>query len=98
VKRYAERIGLDSRTFGGHLLRAGFLTSAAAKGASAFKTCDISRHRRMNTLQGYVRDAIGPSFQIAGQAIRKRLMSAMGHSRRFWPIRATSAIHPIATE
>jgi hypothetical protein len=37
VKRYAERIGLDPRTFGGHLLRAGFLTSAAAEGASAFQ-------------------------------------------------------------
>lgn len=67
------------RTFGGHLLREGFRTSAAAKGAGAFKMCDISRHRSMNTLQGYVRDAIGPTFQVAGQAIPKRPMSAMGH-------------------
>jgi hypothetical protein len=37
VKRYATRAGLDPRTFAGHSLRAGFLTSAAQHGASVFK-------------------------------------------------------------
>jgi site-specific recombinase XerD len=64
VKRYAERIRMVIRTFGGHMLRAGFLTSAAATGAGALKICDISRHRSMNTLQSYVRDAIGPTFKL----------------------------------
>ena len=38
-------------------MRAGFLTSAAAKGASIFKMMDVSRHRSVDTLRGYVRDA-----------------------------------------
>jgi len=57
VKRYAKRIGLDPVAFSGHSLRAGFLTSAAAKGASVFKMMDVSRHKSVDTLRGYVRDA-----------------------------------------
>jgi hypothetical protein len=38
-------------------LRSGFLTSAAARGASIFKMADQSRHKSMDTLRGYVRDA-----------------------------------------
>jgi site-specific recombinase XerD len=44
VKRYAERLGLDLTLFSGHSLRAGFLTSAAERGASIFKLRDVSRH------------------------------------------------------
>jgi site-specific recombinase XerD len=57
VKVHAERVGLDPKLFSGHSLRAGFLTSAAAKGASIFKMMDVSRHRSVDTLRGYVRDA-----------------------------------------
>jgi integrase len=57
IKTYAKRIGLDPKSVGGHGLRAGFLTSAAARGASIFKMMDVSRHRSVDTLQGYVRDA-----------------------------------------
>jgi site-specific recombinase XerD len=57
VKCHAERLGLDPKGFSGHSLRAGFLTSAAARGASLFKMADVSRHRSMDTLRGYVRDA-----------------------------------------
>jgi hypothetical protein len=46
-----------ANTFSGHSLRAGFLTSAAAKGASIFKMIDVSRHKSVDTLRGYVRDA-----------------------------------------
>ena len=35
----------------------GFLTSAALRGASIFKMMDVSRHRSVETLRGYVRDA-----------------------------------------
>ena len=56
VKAYAERAGLDASTFSGHSLRAGFLTSAAGKGAS-IKMMDVSRHKSVDTLRGYVRDA-----------------------------------------
>jgi hypothetical protein len=40
-----------------HSLRACFLTSAAGKGASIFKMMDVSRHKSVDTLRGYVRDA-----------------------------------------
>jgi hypothetical protein len=38
-------------------LRSGFLTSAAKAGAWIFKMIDQSRHRTVETLRGYVRDA-----------------------------------------
>jgi hypothetical protein len=38
-------------------MRSGFLTSAAKRGASIFKMMDQSRHRSVETLRGYVRDA-----------------------------------------
>jgi hypothetical protein len=43
--------------FSAHSLRSGFLTSAAAKGASIFKMMDQSGHMSIDTLRGYVRDA-----------------------------------------
>jgi len=49
-----------SRLVANFQLRAGllgFLTSAAARGASIFKMADQSRHQSMDTLRGYVRDA-----------------------------------------
>jgi hypothetical protein len=52
VKAYAERAGFDATTFSGHSLRSGFLTSAAAKGASIFKMTDVSRHKSVDTLRG----------------------------------------------
>jgi site-specific recombinase XerD len=57
VKAHATRVGLDPAQFSGHSLRAGFLTSAAKRGASIFKMMDVSRHRSVDTLRGYVRDA-----------------------------------------
>jgi site-specific recombinase XerD len=57
VKHYAADVGLDASTFGAHSLRSGFLTSAARRGASIFKMRDVSRHKSMDVLQAYVRDA-----------------------------------------
>jgi site-specific recombinase XerD len=57
VKTYARRAGFNVADFGAHSLRAGFLTSAAMRGASIFKMMDVSRHKSMDTLRGYVRDA-----------------------------------------
>src|ERR1700730_8323539 len=56
-KSRLERLRLDPTQFAGHSLRPGFLTSAAARGASIFKMMDVSRHRSVDTLRGYVRDA-----------------------------------------
>ena len=41
VKAHAERAGFDANLFSGHSLRSGFLTSAAARGASIFKMMDV---------------------------------------------------------
>jgi site-specific recombinase XerD len=57
VKKYARCAGLKAADFSGHSLRSGFVTSAAARGASIFKMMDVSRHKSVDTLRGYVRDA-----------------------------------------
>lgn len=57
VKAQARAVGLDPAQFAAHSLRAGFCTSAASKGASLFKIMDTTRHRSVDTLRGYVRDA-----------------------------------------
>jgi site-specific recombinase XerD len=57
VKCYARRAGLKAADFSGHSLRSGFLTSAAVRGASIFKMMDVSRHKSVDTLRGYIRDA-----------------------------------------
>jgi site-specific recombinase XerD len=56
VKAYANRAGIDPATVSAHSLRAGFLTSAAQRGASIFKMMDVSRHKSVDTVRGYVRD------------------------------------------
>jgi site-specific recombinase XerD len=57
VKAYAARAGLDEKLFSGHSLRRGFLTSAAAAGKSIFRMMDVSRHKSVDTLRGYVQEA-----------------------------------------
>jgi site-specific recombinase XerD len=57
VKAYARRAGFKAADFSGHSLRSGFLTSAAARGASIFKMMDVSRHKSIETLRGYIRDS-----------------------------------------
>jgi site-specific recombinase XerD len=57
VKQCARRLGLVEADFAAHSLRAGWLTSAAARGASVFKMKEVSRHKSLDVLGGYVRDA-----------------------------------------
>ena len=57
MRRYAEAAGLDPEVYAGHSLRAGFLTSGAEAGASIFKLMEVSRHKSVDTLRGYVRRA-----------------------------------------
>ncbi|WP_207461264.1 site-specific integrase [Azospirillum sp. SYSU D00513] len=57
VKARAEAAGYDPADFAGHSLRAGFLTAAARAGASIFKMQEVSRHKSVDVLSGYVRDA-----------------------------------------
>jgi hypothetical protein len=51
VLAYAARLGLKAADFGAHSPRAGFLTSAARRGASVFKMRDVCRHKSMDVLQ-----------------------------------------------
>jgi len=59
VSRPVQRSGFISShaILGGLHHHYAFLTSAAAKGASIFKMMDVSRHKSVDTLRGYVRDA-----------------------------------------
>jgi integrase len=57
IKAYARQVGLNYPDYSGHSLRSGFLTIAARRGASIFKMRDVSRHKSMDILQSYVRDA-----------------------------------------
>jgi integrase len=55
IKQRIAAVGLDPAGYSGHSLRSGFLTSAAEAGASLFKLTEVSRHRSLDTLRGYVR-------------------------------------------
>ena len=57
VKKYAGIAGFVPQEYAGHSLRAGFLTSAAENGASLFKMMEVSRHKSVDTLKGYIRRA-----------------------------------------
>lgn len=57
VQARAAAAGYAAADFAGHSLRAGFLTAAARAGASVFKMREVSRHKSMQVLAGYVRDA-----------------------------------------
>lgn len=57
VQRCASEAGMDPSQYAGHSLRSGFLTEAARSGASIFKMRDVSRHKSIQVLSDYVRDA-----------------------------------------
>jgi integrase len=57
IQKYAGRTGLDPEMFGGHSLRAGFLTEASRTGATIAKMQEVSRHKKVEVLLGYVRSA-----------------------------------------
>jgi hypothetical protein len=83
VKAYAERAGLDPAVFSGHSLPAGFLTSAAGRGVSIFKTVDVSRHKSVDPprgamfgMQSYSRIMQVPVCSKAGSAPMPRWQGA----------------------
>ena len=57
IKRYAKAAGLDALTFGAHSLRAGYITTAAERGADLARIMDQSGHRDPRTVVGYIRRA-----------------------------------------
>lgn len=57
IQKYAGIVGLDPEKVGGHSLRAGFLTEASRAGATIAKMQEVSRHKKVEVLLGYVRTA-----------------------------------------
>ncbi|HEV2542933.1 MAG TPA: site-specific integrase [Methylobacterium sp.] len=57
IKRHLEAAGLDPTLFGAHSLRAGFITTAAERGADLARIMDVSGHRDPRTVVGYIRRA-----------------------------------------
>lgn len=57
IKKYAAAAGLDASTFGAHSLRAGYITTAAERGADLARIMDQSGHRDTRTVVGYIRRA-----------------------------------------
>jgi integrase len=57
VKAVCEAAGLDPERFSGHSLRAGFITTAAARGVPLDRIMRQSRHKDQRVLQTYIRPA-----------------------------------------
>jgi hypothetical protein len=57
VKKYAARVGLEADDFAAHSLRAGFVTTAADRDVEMTRIMDVTRHKDVRTVTGYVRRA-----------------------------------------
>lgn len=57
VKRYANKAGFNIDSFSGHSLRSGLITSCANAGADIFKLMEVSRHKKPETIIGYIRES-----------------------------------------
>jgi integrase len=55
VRAYAQGAGLDPHEFAGHSLRAGFVTSAAERGAKTDRIMDVTGHRSHAMVRTYTR-------------------------------------------
>ena len=55
VKHYAKQAKLNPDEYSGHSLRAGFVTSAAEKGANADRIMDHTGHRSHAMVRAYTR-------------------------------------------
>ena len=65
VKACAGGAGLDAERYGAHSLRAGLVTAAHERGRSDTAIMQTTGHRRVETLNGYVRKAPGRLFAQA---------------------------------
>ncbi|TNC05415.1 DNA recombinase [Methylobacterium terricola] len=57
VKKYATAARLDASAFGTHSPRASYITTAAERGAVAYRFMDQSGRRDTRTVVGYIRRA-----------------------------------------
>jgi site-specific recombinase XerD len=57
VKRRARTAGLPPALLSGHSLRAGYATAAASAGVEERKIANVTRHKNLPVLRGYIRTA-----------------------------------------
>jgi integrase len=57
IKAVAEAAGLATRQYAGHSMRSGFITSAVVAGMSLNDIAEVSGHKSLDVLRGYVQDA-----------------------------------------
>ncbi|GJE15150.1 tyrosine-type recombinase/integrase [Methylobacterium longum] len=57
LQGYCAAAGLDASTLGAHSLRAGYITTAAERGADLARIMDQSGHQDPRTVVGYIRRA-----------------------------------------
>ena len=69
IKRRAQTADLSPELLSGHSLRAGYATAAAAAGVEERKIANITRHKNIKVLRGYIRRAT---------ALRRHRRSAVG--------------------
>lgn len=67
VKRRAQAAGLPSAFLSGHSLRAGYATAAAAAGVEERKIANVTRHKNLPVLRGYIRAAT--AFDDVGEVL-----------------------------
>lgn len=67
VKRRAEAAGISAVLLSGHSLRAGYATAAAAAGVEERKIANVTRHRSLPVLRGYIRTAT--AFDDVGEVL-----------------------------
>jgi integrase len=67
VKRRARAAGVPPELLSGHSLRAGYATAAAAAGVEERKIANVTRHRNLPVLRGYIRAAT--AFDDVGEVL-----------------------------
>ena len=70
VKRRANAAGVPPELLSGHSLRAGYATAAAAAGVEERKIANVTRHRNLPVLRGYIRAAT--AFDDVGEGAVRR--------------------------
>ena len=67
VKRRAQAAGLPTALLSGHSLRAGYATAAAAAGVEERRIANVTRHKNLAVLRGYIRAAT--AFDDVGEIL-----------------------------
>ena len=67
IKRRAQAAGVRPELLSGHSLRAGYATAAAAAGVEERKIANVTRHKNLPVLRGYIRAAT--AFDDVGEVL-----------------------------